>query len=141
MIAALRQLAAEQLPRRVCGGARATGSIGFGTLKLREPLGRERAQLGRASGADGTSAVTASPHCGIRAAEHAGLSHRGMGQQDRLDLGRHHVLAAADDGVDLAAGDDQPTALVEAAEVARAQHAAARDRRALDQDLAVDGDR
>ena len=40
-----------------------------------------------------------------------------MREQGRLDLGRHHVLAAGDDRVDLAAEDDQPPALVEPPEV------------------------
>jgi hypothetical protein len=64
-----------------------------------------------------------------------------MREQHRLDLGGHHVLAAGDDGVHLAAGHDQPAAVVEAAEVAGAQRAAARHGRAGDEDLAVGRER
>ena len=85
--------------------------------------------------------MTASPHSGSGPTEHARLGDGRVCQQDRLDLARHHVLAAADDRVHLATEHDQPPALVEAAEVAGVQHAAARDARSLDQDLAVRGDR
>ena len=46
-----------------------------------------------------------------------------MAEQHRLDLGRHHVLAAADDQLALAAGDEEKALVVDLAEVAGAQAA------------------
>ena len=58
---------------------------------------------------------------GVGAAEDARLGHGRVGEQGGLDLARHHVLAAGDDRVDLAAQHAQAPALVELAEVARVQ--------------------
>ena len=111
-----RARCARSLPDAVRGSA-PTGSIALGTLKPARRAAAVRAQLLGVRGAPSrstTAATTASPHSRVGAAEDAGLGHRGMLLEHRLDLGGRDVLAAADDRVGLAAGDDQAAALVEA---------------------------
>ena len=102
-------------------------------------MGAQVGGIGRGAQDDGRGDGLAP--LGVGAAEHAGLGHGRVLEQGGLDLGGHHVLAAGDDRVDLAAGDDQAAVRVEAAEVARAQDAAARHGRAGDDDLTVGRDR
>jgi hypothetical protein len=52
----------------------------------------------------------------VRAADHAGLRHGGVGLEGRLDLGRMDVLTARDDEVGAPVGDEQPGRGIEAAE-------------------------
>src|SRR5262249_36671055 len=63
----------------------------------------------------------------IRYADHGGLLDRGMRLQDRLDLRRRDVLAAADDHVVLAAGDVEVAVGVEPAHVPRRKPAVAHE--------------
>ena len=61
------------------------------------------------------------PHVRVGDADDAGLRDGGVRGEHRLDLGRAHVLAAADDAVDPAIDDGQATLPVETAKVAGAE--------------------
>ena len=93
-----------------CAAAASTSSTAFGHLEAGEPLGAVTRAAPAASGggrAGTTRAVDRLAPLGVRAAEHAGLGHRRVLEQHRLDLGGRDVLAAGDDRVDLAADHDQ----------------------------------
>jgi hypothetical protein len=65
----------------------------------------------------------------VRAGEDGRLGHARMLGEHRLDLGGRDVLPARDDHIALAAGHDQPAALVEPAQVAGADAAERADGR------------
>ena len=122
-------------------GSESTGSIAFGTLKrARRAAANSRSSAGSSGARRTTWAVTASPHSGSGRPNTPASATAGWASRAASTSLRHHVLAARDDRVDLAAEDDQAPALVELGRGRRCAGAAG-DRRAVDDDLAVVRDR
>ena len=87
-------------------------------LERRQPAAQwaRSSSAARASPSAGTTwAMTASPHSGSGRPKTAASATAGCSTRIGLDLGRRDVLAAGDDRVGLAAGDDQAPAVGEGA--------------------------